>query len=113
MNLHFIAQLDELPATPCPCGLARRAFADDARNAASVHIVDISRDARAHYHKVMTEIYVVLEGEGEIELDGIRYPLKPLTAVYMRPGCRHRAIGSLRILNIPIPVFDPGDEWFD
>jgi mannose-6-phosphate isomerase-like protein (cupin superfamily) len=113
MNHPAIAQLDELPGTPCPCGTARRAFAQNAQNAASVHLVDIAEDARAHYHKVMTEIYVVLEGEGEIELDGVSHPLRPLTSVYIRPGCRHRAIGRMRLLNIPIPAFDPADEWFD
>jgi mannose-6-phosphate isomerase-like protein (cupin superfamily) len=61
----------------------------------------------------MTEIYVVLEGVGEMELDGQLIPLQPLTAVYIRPGCRHRAKGRLRILNIPIPAFDETDEWFD
>jgi len=28
-------------------------------------------------------------------------------------GCRHRAIGKLRIVNIPVPAFDANDEWFD
>jgi len=55
----------------------------------------------------------VLEGEGEIELDGVRHPLRPLTTVYIQPGCRHRAIGRLRLLNIPVPAFDSADEWFD
>jgi hypothetical protein len=31
----------------------------------------------------------------------------------IKPGCRHRAVGDLRILNIPVPAFDPADEWFD
>jgi mannose-6-phosphate isomerase-like protein (cupin superfamily) len=106
-----IAQLDQIPATPCPCGFAKRAFADPG-NAASVHIVDIQSEARTHYHKTMTEIYVVLEGEGQMELDGQLFPVKPLTAIYIRPGCRHRAIGKLKILNLPIPAFDPQDEWF-
>lgn len=107
-----IAQLDSLEAIRCPCGFARRAFAEPG-NAASVHVVDIQQDSRAHYHKQMTEIYVVLEGEGQIELDGQRFPVKPMTAVYIKPGCRHRAIGRLKILNLPIPAFDPHDEWFD
>ncbi len=108
-----LAQLDTLPAVDCPCGRARRAFGDVPGAPASIHLTDIHADARVHYHRRMTEIYVVLEGEGEIELDGQRYPLRPLTAVLIRPGCRHRAIGRLRILNIPIPIFDPADEWFD
>jgi mannose-6-phosphate isomerase-like protein (cupin superfamily) len=107
-----IARLDELPDIACPCGTARRAFAQPG-NRASVHLVDISDEARVHYHKITTEIYVVLEGEGEIELDGVRHPVRPLSAVYIKPGCRHRAIGRMRLLNIPIPAFDPADEWFD
>jgi mannose-6-phosphate isomerase-like protein (cupin superfamily) len=80
---------------------------------ASVHVVDIEEDARTHYHRNMTEIYVVLAGEGEIEMDGKRHPVRPMTAVYIPPGCRHRAHGRLRILNIPVPPFDPADEHFD
>ena len=59
------------------------------------------------------KVYVVLEGEGHIELDGEIFPLTPLTSVVIRPGCRHRAVGNLTLLNIPVPAFDPEDEWFD
>lgn len=113
MANYMITQLADLEAVRCPCGFARRAFAGSTDNVASVHLVDIEGDARTHYHRHMTEIYVVLEGEGQIELDGQLFPLKPMTAVYIRPGCRHRAVGRLRILNIPVPAFDPADEWFD
>ena len=113
MANHMISQLDEIPPQRCPCGFARRAFAGAEKNAASLHLVDIQEDARAHYHKKMTEMYLVLEGTGDIELDGRRFPVKPMTAIYIRPGCRHRAIGKLKIINIPIPAFDENDEWFD
>jgi len=109
----LITRLDQLPPQRCPCGWARRAFAGAPENVASVHVVDIEADSRAHYHKRMTEIYVVLEGEGEMELDGQRLPVGPMTAIYIKPGCRHRAIGKLKILNIPVPAFDEHDEWFD
>jgi mannose-6-phosphate isomerase-like protein (cupin superfamily) len=109
----MISQLDEVPSTRCPCGFARRAFAGSTENAASMHLVDIEQDSRAHYHKRMTEIYLVLEGVGQIELDGQLFPVKPMTAIYIRPGCRHRAVGKLRIINIPVPSFDESDEWFD
>jgi mannose-6-phosphate isomerase-like protein (cupin superfamily) len=75
-------------------------------------MVDISADSRPHYHKKLTEIYLVLEGEGHMELDGVIVPLKPLTSVLIKPGCRHRAVGNLRIVNIPVPAFDPSDEHF-
>jgi mannose-6-phosphate isomerase-like protein (cupin superfamily) len=93
--------------------VARRAFADAQENAASLHVVEIRQDSRTHYHRKMTEIYLVLEGEGQMELDGQLIAIKPMTAIYIKPGCRHRAIGKLKIINIPIPAFDEADEWFD
>jgi mannose-6-phosphate isomerase-like protein (cupin superfamily) len=113
MRNYHVVQLDEVPPVPCPCGSARRAFAPSKDNVASVHVVDIRAEAQAHYHKRMTEIYLVLEGEGEMELDGERISIRPMTAIYIKPGCRHRAIGKLRIVNIPVPAFDESDEWFD
>src|SRR5207248_316778 len=113
MQNFLVAQLDQLSPVPCPCGSARRAFATAGNSPASVHQVDIHIDARTHYHKKMTEIYVVLEGQGNLELDGEIVPVKPMTSVMIKPRCRHRAIGQLRILNIAVPAFDPADEWFD
>ncbi len=108
-----IVQLNELPPVECPCGQARRGFAEPENQLATVHLTDISATSKTHYHKQMTEIYVVLEGDGVIELDGQSFPIKPLTSVMIQPGCRHRAVGTMRILNIPIPAFDPEDEHFD
>jgi mannose-6-phosphate isomerase-like protein (cupin superfamily) len=113
MANYLIAQLDQIAPERCPCGFARRAFAKTAAHVASIHVVDILQDSRTHYHKKMTEIYLVLEGQGQMELDGELIPLRPMTAVYIKPGCRHRAIGKLRIVNIPVPAFDEADEWFD
>src|SRR5947209_7028445 len=113
MSNYMIAQLDQVQPVRCPCGFARRVFAASSDHLASMHLVNIEEDSRTHYHKKMTEMYLVLEGEGEMELDGKSFPLRPLTAVYIKPGCRHRAMGKLKIINIPIPAFDEQDEWFD
>lgn len=109
----MIAQMDEIESVRCPCGFARRAFADPENSIATVHQVDIQEDAQTHYHKKLTEIYVILEGEGSIELDGQLYPVKPMTSIMIKPGCRHRAVGKMKILNIVTPPFDLSDEWFD
>ena len=110
---YLLAQLDQIPPPRCPCGHARRAFATPDNQTATLHLVDILADARTHYHTRLTEIYLILEGEGHLELDGERVPVKPMTAVMIKPGCRHRAVGTMRILNIPIPAFDESDEYFD
>lgn len=113
MKNYSIAQLDELDPVPCPCGSTRRAFASPDNDVATLHLVDISKDSKTHYHKKLTEIYLVLEGEGHMELDGELIPVKPMTSILIKPGCKHRAIGDMRIVNIPVPAFDPEDEWFD
>jgi hypothetical protein len=48
-----------------------------------------------------------------MELNGELIPVGPLSTIFIEPGCRHRAVGKMRIVNIPIPAFDPHDEWFD
>lgn len=113
MGNYVISQLDEIDPVPCPCGEARRAFLAPDNPLATLHLVDITAESRAHYHKKLTEIYFVLEGSGHVELDGERIPVRPLTAVLIKPGCRHRAVGRMRIANVVIPPFDPSDEWFD
>ena len=110
---YLVAQVDQVPPVDCPCGKARRAFAVAGNDVATLHLVDVSVDARTHYHKRMTEIYLVLQGEGFIELDGTLVPVKPMTSVLIKPGCRHRAVGKMRIVNVPIPAFDPADEFED
>jgi len=108
-----VAHFDEIEAVQCPCGFARRAFALPDNSTATMHVVEIQEDARVHYHKTHTEIYLVLEGSGHMELDGRQVPVRPFSTILIKPGCRHRAVGKLRIVNVCIPPFDPADEWFD
>ena len=61
-------------------------------------------DKPARWHKTVSM---------NITVDGKRYPVKPLTSILIKPGCRHRAVGKMKIVNIPVPAFDPDDEWFD
>ena len=113
MTGYEVVQLDEIAPVGCPCGQSRRAFVSPGNPVATLHMVDITQDSKVHYHKKLTEIYLILEGEGHMDLDGKIVPVKPMTAVFIRPGCRHRAAGKLRIVNIPVPAFDSADEWFD
>ncbi len=109
----LIAQMDEMDPIRCPCGFTRRAFVSPDNPVATLHLLDVQADAQKHYHKNITEIYFILEGQGHLELDDETVPVKPMTAVMVKPGCRHRAVGKLRVAIIPIPAFDPRDEWFD
>jgi mannose-6-phosphate isomerase-like protein (cupin superfamily) len=113
MANYILAQLDEIIPVKCPCGLSRRAFIKPDNPVTTMHIVDVTEDAQTHYHKKLTELYLILQGSGCIELDGESVSVKPLTAILIKPFCRHRLIGKMRIVNISVPAFDPKDEWLD
>jgi mannose-6-phosphate isomerase-like protein (cupin superfamily) len=113
MANYMIERFDEIDAVKCPCGFSRRAFVNPDNPVATMHIVNIEVDSKVHYHKKLTEVYLILEGEGNMELDGQIIPVKPFTAIFIKPGCRHRAVGKMRIVNVSIPAFDPDDEWLD
>lgn len=110
-----VVDFPSMAGVPCPCGTSRRGLADVEDFPGTVHMVEISENARTHYHKRLTETYVVLECEADakLQLDDEQIALHPGMCVMIRPGTRHRAIGRMRILNIVFPKFDPADEWFD
>lgn len=105
----------EIPGVPCPCGIARRAFADVADFPGTIHVTEISANAKTHYHKRLTETYFFLqcEDDARMQLDDEVLPVRPGQCVMIRPGVRHRAIGQMKVLIVVYPKFDPHDEWFD
>jgi len=62
---HVVVDINAVDPLRCPCGWARRAFADVPESPASVHRVEIEADARAHYHHGHAEIYCILECAAE------------------------------------------------
>ena len=110
-----MVDFDDIPGVPCPCGTARRAFADVAEYPATIHVTSISRDALSHYHKRLTEAYYFLEcGPAAcMELDGECVAVRAGMCVLIPPGVRHRARGEMKVLIVAIPKFDPADEWLD
>jgi mannose-6-phosphate isomerase-like protein (cupin superfamily) len=110
-----IVDFAQVPGVPCPCGIARRAFAEVADFPGTVHVTEIAADARLHYHRRLTETYFILECEddAQMQLDDEKVSLRPGVCILIPPGVRHRAIGRMRVLIIVLPKFDAEDEWFD
>jgi len=110
-----VVDFSQIEAVACPCGKSRRAFQDAADYPATIHRVEISQNARAHYHKRLTETYYILDcgPDARMQLDDELIALRPGMCVLIRPGVRHRALGEMTVLNVVMPKFDPDDEWFD
>lgn len=113
MKRYEHVELPTLPPVACACGITRRAFVSHPDAPASVHLLEVTDEAVVHHHAKTTEIYLVIEGEGFLELDGELVPVKPLSAVMILPGCRHRAVGRMKIVNIPVPKHDEADFFQD
>ena len=109
------ADFSQIPSVPCPCVTAKRAFHGVSEFPGTLHVTEISENARLHYHKTLTETYGILEcgSDAQLELDGELIPVQPLQAFVIPPGVRHRAVGRMKVLIVVLPEFDPADEWFD
>jgi mannose-6-phosphate isomerase-like protein (cupin superfamily) len=69
-----------------------------------------------HYHAESEEIYYVVEGSGEMELDGERRPVSVGDAVLIPPGARHQIradADGLRFLCCCAPAYRHEDTHFD
>jgi mannose-6-phosphate isomerase-like protein (cupin superfamily) len=71
---------------------------------------------KRHYHARTEELYVVLAGTGEMEVDEERAGVGPGDAILVPPGARHqiRAGGTrLRFLCCCAPPYSDSDTFFD
>lgn len=78
--------------------------------AAWAHAVDID-GAKPHFHKLATELYYVLEGEGSVTLDGVPHEVHKGSLVHIPPGVVHSAAGRMRVLVVGIPDISDADYF--
>ncbi len=112
---YHIADFANIQGVLCPCGTARRAFRDVVEFPGTMHVTEISENARKHYHKSLTETYYFLEcgPDAKMELDDEVISVHAGISIVIPPGVRHRALGRMKVLIVVLPEFDPADEWFD
>ena len=68
-----------------------------------------------HYHKLAEEFYFILEGAGEIELDGERRMVRPGDAIFIPAGTWHTIVATepLRFLCCCAPPYSHEDTYFE
>jgi mannose-6-phosphate isomerase-like protein (cupin superfamily) len=73
------------------------------------------QETERHYHARTEEIYFLLEGEGEMEVDGGRRRVAPGDAVLIPAGAWHqiRAETPLRFLCCCAPPYSHEDTYFE
>ena len=74
------------------------------------------RSTRRHYHRESEEIYYLVEGSGEMEVDGERANVEPGDAILIPPGAWHEIRASaagLRFLCSCAPPYRHADTYFE
>jgi mannose-6-phosphate isomerase-like protein (cupin superfamily) len=74
------------------------------------------QETERHYHRESEELYYLLEGSGEMEIDGERARVGPGDAILIAPGAWHQIraddSGALRFLCCCAPPYRHEDTYF-
>ncbi|MCP4642769.1 MAG: cupin domain-containing protein [bacterium] len=111
MTQAYVRKAADVTPVPCPCGEATRIVTGADNDRVSIHRVRIEGEAKKHYHKVLHEHYIVLEGSGEVELGDERVPVEAGDVIAIPPGTPHALRGHFEIINVVTPPFDSEDEY--
>lgn len=68
-----------------------------------------------HFHKLSEEFYFILEGRGNMEIDGDTREVGPGDAILIPPGAWHEitALSELRFLCCCAPAYSHEDTYFE
>jgi mannose-6-phosphate isomerase-like protein (cupin superfamily) len=93
MSEYTLVKIDDIEAIAF--GVFRRARAALGITSFGIQVLDLPPNLDAypehdHSEDGQEEVYIVLRGSGEIEIDGERHPLDPDTLVSLQPGTRRK-----------------------
>ena len=74
----------------------------------------VGTSTERHYHKLSEEFYFILEGSGEMEIDGEKTSVGPGDAILIAPNAWHqvKAVTDIRFLCCCAPVYSHEDTYF-
>jgi mannose-6-phosphate isomerase-like protein (cupin superfamily) len=112
---------DATPFTTADGSTIRVLLDADTAGAASQSLAEAwlegGQQTQRHYHAVSEELYVLLDGSGEMEVEGERASVGPGDAILIPPGARHQIRATddapLRFLCCCAPPYSHDDTFFD
>jgi len=98
-----------------PCGSTIRELHHTDEQSLAEASLPAGAQTQRHFHAVTEEIYFLLEGTGEMEVDGSHQRVGPGDAVLIPAGARHQitAETALRFLCCCAPAYSDADTFFD
>ena len=112
--MHIVRKVKDSDPKEITCGLMRDLTnAKDFKSMDFVHIT-ISDSTKKHYHKKLTEVYYVLKGSIDVEIDGKTEHLEKDSLIMIFPNTQHKAWKTSKedaeILVVCSPPWSEEDE---
>jgi mannose-6-phosphate isomerase-like protein (cupin superfamily) len=88
---HIVRNVKDQKPMQITCGVMRELTnSKDSKHLNTIHVT-ITDETREHYHKKLTEIYYVLKGSIDMELDGKVEHLEKNSMIMIFPNTKHKA----------------------
>ena len=112
-----VASLDRLEAFVTKDGSTIRELHHTAVQSLAEATLEPDQATERHYHRATEEIYFVLKGSGEMEVDGETQRVRPGDAVLIPAGAWHTLVNDgtseLTILCMCAPPYSHEDTFFE
>ena len=105
---------DATPFTTKDGSTIREYFHTDAQSLAEASL-DPGQSTQRHYHARSEEIYLIIEGAGELEVGGDRRTVGPGDAILIPPGRWHQLTATesgTTLLCCCVPPYSDDDTFF-
>ena len=96
-------------------GSTIREYFHSERQSLAEGSLEPARATQRHYHRFSEEIYLIVEGGGELEVDGVVRQVGPGDAVLIPPGAWHELTAGadgVRLLCSCVPPYSHEDTFF-
>ncbi|MCP4440269.1 MAG: cupin domain-containing protein [Aureispira sp.] len=82
----------------------------------SVFVIFVKKEVKKHFHQYHTEVVTVLEGKGEMFMNGKVFDVKVGDCIVIPPGTEHAVITRsgkpLKVLSVQSPEFEGEDRIY-
>jgi len=112
-----LRSLDRIEPFTTKDGSSIRELHHTAAQSLAEATLEPAETTQRHYHREAEEIYFVVKGSGELEVDGDVKRIRPGDAVLIPPGAWHQlennGTSELRILCCCVPPYRHEDTFFE